>query len=145
MKKISMILLLLFCMNGIFAQPIFRTGDTELDLELSRMNSDAKGNFGAFKADLSLSYHVAEKEIDRLHLSVKMEPAEIFLALELAKISRRSIEDVVEVYSTHKEKGWGFIAKQLGIKPGSPEFHTLKGSTKSKGKNKGAQKKEKKG
>ncbi len=109
------------------------------------MNTDAKGNLSAFKADLSLSYNVSEKEIDRLHVSVKMEPAEIFLALELTKISKRSIEDVVEMYTAHKEKGWGFIAKQLGIKPGSPEFHTLKGNTKSKGQKKGAQKKKKKG
>ncbi|KKK85100.1 hypothetical protein LCGC14_2776690, partial [marine sediment metagenome] len=28
---------------------------------------------------------------------------------------------------------WGFIAKELGIKPGSPEFHNLKEDTKNKG------------
>ena len=140
MKSSFVILSLLFYSMGLFAQLPFNTGDAELDLELSRMNSDAKGDFSAFKADLSLSYNVSEKEIDRLHLSVKMEPAEIFLALELAKISKRSVENVVEVYTAHKDKGWGFIAKQLGIKPGSPEFHTLKGTTKSKGKDKGAKK-----
>ena len=140
MKKLSIILSLLICSSGLYAQLSFNTGDTELDLELSRMNNDAKGDFTSFKADLSLSYNVSEKEIDRLHLSVKMEPAEIFLALELAKISKRPIQEVVEVYTTHKDKGWGFIAKQIGIKPGSPEFHTLKGTTKSKGKDKGAKK-----
>ncbi len=145
MKSSFVILSLLFCSMGLFAQLPFNTGDAELDLELSRMNSDAKGDFSAFKADLSLSYKVSEKEIDRLHVSVKMEPAEIFLALELAKISKRSIDEVVEVYTAQKEKGWGFIAKQLGIKPGSQEFHALKGSAKSKGKNKGAKKKDKKG
>ena len=144
MKKTSSILMLIFCMIGLYGQSSFNTGDAELDLELTRMNSNAKGDFTAFKADLSLSYNVPEKEIDRLHVSLKMEPAEIFLALEVAKISKRSLTDVIEVYTEHKEKGWGFIAKQLGIKPGSPEFHALKGSAKSKGKDKGA-KKEKKG
>jgi hypothetical protein len=30
------------------------------------------------------------------------------------------------VYKQSKGKGWGVIAKELGIKPGSPEFHALK-------------------
>jgi hypothetical protein len=29
-------------------------------------------------------------------------------------------------YQVHKGKGWGVIAKNLGIKPGSKEFHALK-------------------
>ena len=76
-----------------------------------------------------------------------MEPAEIYLSLELSKISGQSIDQVVEIYKVDKDKGWGFIAKQLGIKPGSPEFHNLKENTKNKstkGKsknNKGKQKK----
>jgi hypothetical protein len=28
--------------------------------------------------------------------------------------------------TTKKGQGWGVIAKSLGIKPGSPEFHALK-------------------
>lgn len=141
MIKTSVVLLLLFCPVGLSAQPSFNTGDAELDLELTRMNRDAKGDFVSFKADLSLSYNVPEKEIDRLHVSVKMEPAKIFPALEIANISKRSIGDVIDVYTEHKEKGWGFIAKQLGIKPGSEEFHALKGNAKSKGKEKGLKKK----
>ena len=62
-----------------------------------------------------------------------MEPAEIYFALELSKLSSRSIDQVVEIYEVNKDKGWGFIAKELGIKPGSPEFHSLKEQTKNKG------------
>ena len=104
-------------------------------------------DFGAFKTDLNLSYNISEKRIDYLSVSVKMEPAEIYLTLELSKISGKPVDDVVEIYKVHKNKGWGYIAKQLGIKPGSPEFHKLKENTKnkgSKGKNKGAQGKGKK-
>ncbi|MCK4465819.1 MAG: hypothetical protein KAU83_08910, partial [Bacteroidales bacterium] len=67
--------------------------------------------------------------------------------LELSKISGKPVDDVVEIYKVHKNKGWGYIAKQLGIKPGSPEFHKLKENVKNKGsksKNKGAQGKGKK-
>jgi hypothetical protein len=32
----------------------------------------------------------------------------------------------VPTYQASKGKGWGVIAKELGIKPGSPAFHALK-------------------
>ena len=35
-------------------------------------------------------------------------------------------EAIVETYQTNRTKGWGVIAKELGIKPGSAEFHALK-------------------
>jgi hypothetical protein len=36
------------------------------------------------------------------------------------------LDELLTVYSKHKSNGWGVIAKQLGIKPGSAEFHQLK-------------------
>ena len=77
-----------------------------------------------------------------------MEPAEIYFALELSKMSQKPIDNVVEIYKVNKEKGWGYIAKQLGIKPGSPEFHQLKNNVQnkgSKGKAKGKDKNHNKG
>jgi hypothetical protein len=52
---------------------------------------------------------------------------------------------VLREYKSSKGKGWGVIAKSLGIKPGSKEFHELKRSqdlyngqnSKGKGKGKG--------
>ena len=35
-------------------------------------------------------------------------------------------EHVVDQYRKNKGQGWGVIAKSLGIKPGSAEFHALK-------------------
>ena len=55
-------------------------------------------------------------------------------------------------YKSDKGKGWGVLAKSLGIKPGSQEFHALKSgddlygiksNTKSKEKDKGKVKKKK--
>jgi hypothetical protein len=51
---------------------------------------------------------------------------------------------VIEQYRSSKGKGWGVLAKSLGIKPGSKEFHALKnghdlkdrGESKEKGKSK---------
>ena len=145
-KAVILLLTLLFTIISN-AQVLFNTGSAEMDADLGKINADANLDFGAFKTNLTLSYDISEKKIDYLNISVKMEPAEIYFALELSKLSGRSIDQVVEIYEVNKDKGWGFIAKQLGIKPGSPEFHNLKEntknkSTKGKGKNnKGKQKK----
>jgi hypothetical protein len=133
MKKIRTIFFaLLFCLISN-AQVQYNTGDAELDSDLSSINADANLDFGAFKTNLALSYDISENKIDYLSISVKMEPAEIYFALELSKISRQSIDQVVGIYEVNKDKGWGSIAKELGIKPGSPEFHNLKENTKNKG------------
>ena len=124
----------------------FNTGSAELDADLGKINADANLNFGAFKTNLALSYDVSEHKIDFLHVSVKMEPAEIYLALEISDLSDRSIDQVIEIYRVNRDKGWGVIAKEVGIKPGSPEFHNLKNNANNNGvkgnsKNKGKPKK----
>ena len=145
-KAVILLLTLLFTIISN-AQVLFNTGSAEMDADLGKINADANLDFGAFKTNLTLSYDISEKKIDYLNISVKMEPAEIYFALELSKISGQSIDQVVEIYKVDKDKGWGFIAKELGIKPGSSEFHNLKENTKNKstkGKsknNKGKQKK----
>jgi hypothetical protein len=65
-------------------------------------------------------------------------------------MSNRPIDYVIEKYKAEKGKGWGVLAKSLGIKPGSKDFHALKqgqdlyvdkdrgkGKVKGKGKGKG--------
>ena len=131
-KAVILLLMLLFTIISN-AQVFFNTGSAEFDADLGKINADANLDFGAFKTNLALSYDIAENKIDYLSISVKMEPAEIYLALELSKLSGRSIDQVVEIYEVNRDKGWGFIAKELGIKPGSPEFHNLKENTKNKG------------
>ena len=104
---------------------------------LITLDANAKLDFGTFRSDISIGYNISEKKIDYLHADIGMSAGDIYLTVEIAKITRRSIDQVVEVYSTHKTKGWGVIAKELGIKPGSPELHALKDNAKSKGKGNG--------
>jgi hypothetical protein len=71
-----------------------------------------------------------------------MEPADIYMTVELAMISGTPVDRVVEIYRVNQGKGWGVIAKQLGIKPGSAAFKALKNkavdhATKLKNKGKG--------
>ena len=44
----------------------------------------------------------------------------------LSSLSGKPVATVVDVYRKNKAKGWGFVAKELGIKPGSKEFKALK-------------------
>ncbi len=133
MKRIIILFFTLILSVSSNAQVLFNTGNAELDADLTKINANAKLDFGTFKTDLKLSYNISDKKIDYLSITVKMEPAEIYLSLELSKLSAKSIDQVVEIYEVNKDKGWGFIAKELGIKPGSPEFHKLKEDTKNKG------------
>ena len=123
--------------NSTISQIKFNTGSIEFDNNLKKINTEASVNFGSFKTDLALSYNTSTKKIDYMKASVKMKPAEIYLAFEISKISKKSIDEIITIYKTNKNKGWGYIAKQAGIKPGSAEFHALKGKTKNKSNKKG--------
>lgn len=138
MKKILLSLIISICYLTINAQTDFKSGSVELDTDLNSINTNAKLDFGAFKTNLKLNYNVSEKKIDYMSASLKMQPAEIYFALEIGKYSKRPIDDVLVVYQKEKSKGWGYIAKQMGIKPGSEAFHALKNNASGKAKkNKG--------
>ena len=111
--------------NTAFAQ--YNTGSDDLNKTLITIDANASVNFGAFKADISGSYDIPNNKIDYLSARVGMTAGDIYMTVEIAKITNRSIDQVVDVYQTSKGNGWGVIAKELGIKPGSAEFHALKG------------------
>lgn len=48
------------------------------------------------------------------------------MCFQLGQWTNKSAEEVVKVYKANQNKGWGTLAKSLGIKPGSAEFHALK-------------------
>jgi hypothetical protein len=76
------------------------------------------------------------------------------MVFQLGRMSNKPPDTVLHTYQTSRDKGWGAIAKELGIKPGSPEFHALKsgdlhftgepGHGKERGKGKGKGKKHRK-
>ncbi len=103
------------------------TGDAEFDLTLGNLNVEAKADLDNFKADLSISYEISQTKIEFLFDVVQMEPVDVFMTLELSTLSNRPVEEVVEIYKVNRDKGWGYIAKELGIKLGSEDFKSLKG------------------
>ena len=110
----------------------FNTGDAEFDVTLSSLNDESSVDVKAFVGDMSLSFGTSKKEVEALISEDKMRPADIYMALNIAKMTETSLEDVVKEYKASHKKGWGVIAKNLGIKPGSKEFHALKSVGKDK-------------
>ena len=124
------------------AQVAFRSGDGELDGVLNSLNIEAVAKVGPFTADLSVSYGVPQPQIQGWISKDRLQPAEAFLVLELARISKKKPAAVLEIYKKNRGAGWGAVAKSLGIKPGSAQFKALKAGTirqrdKIKAKNKG--------
>ena len=124
----------------------YNTGDSQLNIILAKIDDDARANFSFWKRDISARYSVSESKITKWSVEFGFKGGDIYLVIEISKITRRPVDEVAKVYRDNRGKGWGVIAKQLGIKPGSPEFHTLKKSAggqaahaqqKGKGKGKG--------
>jgi len=134
----KMIFVFLIC--GTIATSVaaqHNTGDVQLNESLSKIDADAKLDFGKFKAEVSAKYNIATNKIEEWSAKVGMKPSDICMTAEVAKITQKPADEVVEAYQKNKDKGWGVIAKELGIKPGSPEFHALKNSMGGKGNGQG--------
>ncbi len=132
MKKGFILFAFIFTGLFVFCQN-FNTGDSGFDSDLNAVNIKAKADFGNFKIELSNKNKIAKPtKIDYMRNDLKMEPAEIFLAFEIARIKGISIDIVIGSWKKYKHKGWGHIAKEMGIKPGSAEFHAMKGNAKNK-------------
>ena len=136
--KYLFIIFLLLAFVKVEAQTY--SNDSDLNQSLLAIDANARLDFGAFKTDISLRYNITERKIDNLSAEIGMSAGDIYMTVELAKICHKSVDQVVEVYSVNKEKGWGKIAQELGIKPGSPEFHALKDNAKNNGRKAGKNK-----
>ena len=73
-----------------------------------------------------MRYHGAPRDLVVDLLARRWAPGDIYFACALAKLVGRPCRYVVEVWERDHGQGWGAIAKRLGIKPGSPQFHQLK-------------------
>lgn len=116
-------------------------------------NIRAEADHSDFRARLEARFNVGGLEINAV-LGHVHDPADAYMLFRLGEMANLPIERVIEHYEAEKGKGWGVLAKSLGIKPGSPEFHALKqhqdlyddmgsvpGKDKGKGKSKGKGKK----
>ena len=119
MKKIFFVFMISFLLSA----PAIAVG--RLDTFLSNLNIRAQADLGRFCATVSVNFGVPEARV-RVVLDTVREPAAAFMVFQLDQLSRQPTDKVIEVYQARKDKGWGVIAKELGIKPGSAEFRALK-------------------
>jgi len=105
------------------------TGDKDLDLVLSNLNVEAGVHIDAFVSELSISYSVPKVQIEDLVYKMRMPFGDVFVSVWLSSSMKKPLSAVVKEYEVNKDKGWGVMAKTLGIKPGSDAFHSLKKDT----------------
>jgi hypothetical protein len=92
---------------------------------LQDLNIQAQADPSGFKASLATRFKIGGAEVSAV-LSNVQQPADAYMVLRLGEMSGQPVKTVETHYRAEKGKGWGVLAKSLGIKPGSPEFHALK-------------------
>ncbi len=88
-------------------------------------NIQAQADPSGLRARLAARFNLGDVQVKAM-LSNFDSPADVYIMLRLGEMSGRPTGYVVEKYRNNKGKGWGALAKSLGIKPGSEEFHALK-------------------
>ncbi len=96
-----------------------------LDSFLSNVNIQARSDMNGFSAKVSAQFGVPEAQV-RIVLGKVSEPADAFMVFQLGQMANKSPDAVMQVYQSNKGRGWGVLAQELGIRPGSPEFFALK-------------------
>ncbi|PKN19335.1 MAG: hypothetical protein CVU71_07445 [Deltaproteobacteria bacterium HGW-Deltaproteobacteria-6] len=104
-------------------------------------NIQAQADPSGFRARIATRFNIGDAQITTV-LSNFPKPADAYVALRLGEMSGKPIDYVTTQYKGNRGRGWGALAKSLGIKPGSKEFHALKRGDdlyggKGKGKGKG--------
>jgi hypothetical protein len=92
---------------------------------LSELNAQAQEDLNNYTEKLGNQFGVALQQVRDIINAVDY-PADAFMVLQLGQMTNKQPEVVLETYKSNQGKGWGVIAQELGIKPGSAEFHALK-------------------
>jgi hypothetical protein len=96
-----------------------------LDGFLGSLNVQARADIPRYNMQISAQFGVPVAQVEDVMRRMP-SPADGFMVFQLGTMTSRPPETVVSTFEKHHGKGWGVIAKDLGIKPGSPEFHRLK-------------------
>lgn len=103
-----------------------RTGDVWVDTWLDDVNRYG-GSYRDSFVDELVRYRGAPRDlvVDLLRRP-GWTPGDVYFACSLAQVVGRPCRYVADEWERDRGEGWGALAKRLGIKPGSPEFHRLK-------------------
>jgi len=85
----------------------------------------ARADLSGFRAQLAMRFKIGDAQV-RVVLDNVANPADAYMVLRLGEMTSRPPRYVLDRYRSEQGKGWGALAKSLGIKPGSSEFKALK-------------------
>ena len=119
----------------------------DLESFLKKVNVQAQTDMKNYSIQLSAQFGIPAAQVDLIVQQVTA-PADAFMVLQLGQMAGKPPEVVMQTYQRSDGKGWGGLAKELGIQPGSAAFHALKrgalsftgqpgGATQEKGKGRG--------
>lgn len=103
-----------------------RTGDAWVDAVLADINAYGRRYPDAFADELARYRGAPRDVVVALLADPAWTPGDVYYACVLAQAIGRSCRYVADEWQAHAGEGWGALAQQLGIKPGSPQFHALK-------------------
>ena len=87
-------------------------------------NIQAQNNPTGFRASLAARFDLSSAQTMAVIRSCD-SPADAYIILRLSEISGKPESSVSDEYRRYKDKGWGYMASSLGIKPGSDDFQDL--------------------
>lgn len=104
-----------------------RTGDAFLDTQLGDINVLVRGTTDGFIDDVVVRFGAPRTLVRTYVVERRWAPADVYYGCAIAQQLRRNCADVLRIYERDHRLGWGAVAQRLGIRPGSPAFHALKG------------------
>lgn len=118
MKKLALSLcILFFCAGTAMADA--------LDVFLDNLNAQAAADRHGVITSVGSHFGVPFSDVE-LIMGTTGSLADAFMILQIGRWTGLTRDWILGEYGTRKGQGWGVIAKNLGIKPGSAEFHALK-------------------
>lgn len=92
---------------------------------MRNMNITAQADPSGFRTRLSTKFNLGDTQVKVILGNVE-RPADAYMVLRLGQLTSKPTSYVIQRYKALQGKGWGVLAKDLGIKPGSQQFKALK-------------------
>lgn len=103
-----------------------RSGDAWVDSQLDDVNRYGSRYRETFVDEMVRYYGAPRDLVTELLVTRRWAPGDVYYACAIAQTLGRPCRFVVDEWDRNHAKGWGAVAAELGIKPGSAEFHRLK-------------------
>lgn len=120
MKKVTLLSLLGSC---LLLAPLLARAD--LLAFMDSVNKQALSDIRNFNNQLSQQFGIPTPNVDAIVKAVP-NPADAFMVLQISQMANVAPQVVLQKYQRNQGQGWGRLAQDMGIRPGSREFFALK-------------------